>query len=230
MIVLIKLILAHLFGDFLLQPDSWVNAKEIKRVKAWQLYLHSFIHLVLIMVFMWDLSFFKWALLIGGLHIIMDIIKLYFQTTGTKRKWFFIDQGFHLIIIITVYVWSQNIPVHFPSMNTNAFLLLTLGYALTQPVSVIIRFIISKWSPGVDKESLTNAGSYIGMLERMLVFIFIISGHWEAIGFLLAAKSVFRFGDLKESRDRKLTEYVMIGTLLSFGIAILAGITFQLFN
>jgi hypothetical protein len=42
----------------------------------------------------------------------------------------------------------------------------------------------------------------------------------EAVGFLLAAKSVFRFGDLKDDHDRMRTEYVLIGTLLSFGIAI----------
>jgi len=39
----------------------------------------------------------------------------------------------------------------------------------------------------------------------------------------LAAKSIFRFGDLKEAKDRKLTEYVLVGTLLSFGIALLVG-------
>jgi len=53
--------------------------------------------------------------------------------------------------------------------------------------------------------------------------VFVITGNWEGIGFLLAAKSVFRFGDLKESKDRKLTEYILIGTLLSFGIAIATG-------
>lgn len=61
------------------------------------------------------------------------------------------------------------------------------------------------------------------MLERLFVFIFVITSNWEGIGFLLAAKSVFRFGDLKESKDRKLTEYILIGTLLSFGIAIATG-------
>jgi len=40
---------------------------------------------------------------------------------------------------------------------------------------------------------------------------------------LIAAKSVFRFGDLRESKNRKLTEYILIGTLLSFGIAIATG-------
>jgi hypothetical protein len=63
-----------------------------------------------------------------------------------------------------------------------------------------------------------------------LVFAFVVSNNWEAVGFLLAAKSVFRFGDLKESKDRKLTEYVLIGTLLSFGIALFLGILFRSLN
>ena len=54
-----------------------------------------------------------------------------------------------------------------------------------------------------------------------LVFVFILTDHWEGVGFLIAAKSVFRFGDLKESKDRKLTEYILIGTLLSFAMAII---------
>ncbi len=85
---------------------------------------------------------------------------------------------------------------------------------------------MQKWSRALnDKkdESLSDAGKYIGILERLFVFAFILTGHWEAVGFLLAAKSVFRFGDLKESKDRKLTEYILIGTLLSFGIAIFLG-------
>jgi hypothetical protein len=60
------------------------------------------------------------------------------------------------------------------------------------------------------------------------VFCFILIGHFEAIGFLLAAKSIFRFGDLKEAKDRKLTEYVLIGTLLSFGVALLIGLLVQI--
>jgi hypothetical protein len=59
----------------------------------------------------------------------------------------------------------------------------------------------------------------------------VVSNHWEAIGFLMAAKSVFRFGDLKESTDRKLTEYILIGTFVSFGLAILTGILYiQIIN
>ena len=44
--------------------------------------------------------------------------------------------------------------------------------------------------------------------------------------FLLAAKFVFRFGDLSRAKDRKLTEYILIGTLISFGLAILAALSY----
>ena len=107
--------------------------------------------------------------------------------------------------------------------------MLTFLYAIIQPASVLIRKFISRWTPdteGSGSDSLEKAGNYIGILERLFVFAFVLAGQWEAVGFLLAAKSVFRFGDLKESKDRKLTEYVLIGTLLSFGIAMLAGVIF----
>lgn len=40
----------------------------------------------------------------------------------------------------------------------------------------------------------------------------------------LAAKSIFRFGELSKSKEIKTTEYVLIGTLASFTIAILTGL------
>lgn len=87
---------------------------------------------------------------------------------------------------------------------------------------------MSNWSSelinAAAQDSLQKAGTYIGMLERLLIWLFILVGRWEGVGFLLAAKSVFRFGDLKESNDRKLTEYILIGTLLSFTWAILIGL------
>ena len=64
------------------------------------------------------------------------------------------------------------------------------------------------------------------MLERLFIFGFIIINFWEGIGFRLAAKSIFRFGDLKESKDIKLTDYILIGTLLGFGLAIVISKSF----
>jgi len=229
--ILIKLILAHLLGDFILQPDEWVTAKEKKKIKAWQLYIHALIHFALIVILVWQRDFIKWALMLSLIHLITDILKLYFQKEQNKRIWFLLDQALHFMLIILVWSWSQSTSIIPEIINDERFLLLiTCVYALTQPVSVIVRNIISRWTPETNSDnsdSLANAGNYIGILERLFVFAFVITGHWDAIGFLLAAKSVFRFGDLKESKDRKLTEYVLIGTLISFGIAILVGVIFN---
>lgn len=87
---------------------------------------------------------------------------------------------------------------------------------------------MSKWKPEKNAEkSLENAGAYIGMLERLFIFGFIVLNQWSVIGFLLAAKSVFRFGDLSKASDRKLTEYILIGTLLSFALAIVTALGYQ---
>jgi hypothetical protein len=90
-----------------------------------------------------------------------------------------------------------------------------------------MQYLMAPWSDQIDSsqnESLHGAGKYIGMLERIFVYLALITGNAQVIGFLLAAKSVFRFGDLTRSKDRKLTEYILIGTLFSFLMAIVVGL------
>lgn len=70
---------------------------------------------------------------------------------------------------------------------------------------------------------------YIGFLERILVFTFIMAGHYKLIGFLLVAKSIFRFGDLKQSTDRRRTEYILLGTFLSITLAVLLSLLINFF-
>ncbi|NBC17505.1 MAG: hypothetical protein GVY18_09360 [Bacteroidetes bacterium] len=65
-----------------------------------------------------------------------------------------------------------------------------------------------------------DGGRVIGLYERLLIFVFVIAGAPAAIGFLVAAKSLFRFGDLKDDEHRKNAEYIIIGTLMSFAFAL----------
>ncbi|MGD9200946.1 MAG: DUF3307 domain-containing protein, partial [Chitinispirillia bacterium] len=80
----------------------------------------------------------------------------------------------------------------------------------------------------IQAKGLEDAGKWIGIIERVLIFTFIIVNQLNVIGFLIAAKSVFRFGDLKDSTDQKKTEYIIIGTFLSFTIAICIGLAVKL--
>ena len=232
MIVFIKLLIAHFLSDFPLQPNSWVIDKQNKKEKSSKLYFHFGVHLVIMSLFLQDLKYWKGILIIALIHLVIDISKLYIQNESNKRILFFIDQFLHLLILLIVAeYYSPFIKIISNSVTANEILILILALLmLTNVSSFVIKILISKWTPeneDKDEESLSNAGNYIGMLERLFVFGFMITGDLQAIGFLLAAKSVFRFGDLRESKDRKLTEYILIGTLMSFGIAILIGILYS---
>lgn len=228
MIVLLKLLLAHLAGDFILQPDGWVRDKEAKKHRSAKLYLHVLLHGLLAWVLIWDPNFWPWVIAIVVSHFAMDLTKILFQKNENKVFWFVADQFMHVLVIVLIwYQWQQ------PQINPdsfsprNFFIILTAAVFLTTPCSVIIKTVISQWTPDTFytvSSSLPDAGKFIGYLERLLVLLFILYNHWEAVGFLLAAKSVFRFGNLKESHDRKLTEYVLIGTLLSFALALVVSL------
>src|SRR5690606_1071932 len=105
MILLLKLLLAHLIGDFFLQPQSWVEDKENNKLKSPKLYLHIAIHLTLLFLLVWDASLWKMILLIGLSHFIIDALKLLFQQKSNRRFLFFIDQFLHIVVIFIAYFW-----------------------------------------------------------------------------------------------------------------------------
>lgn len=229
MIVLIKLFLAHFIGDFLLQPKSWVVEKEKKKAQSPKLYLHILIHGLLTLLFLWSFDNWLLVLLLMMIHGIIDALKLYTQNENNKSICFFIDQGLHIVSIVILWFLFFKPKINCAQWfeNPSIWIYATAILFLTFVCGILMRELMANWTKELkdDKEaSLNNAGKYIGMLERLFVFIFVVTGRWDGIGFLLAAKSVFRFGDLKKSKDRKLTEYILIGTLLSFGIAIITGL------
>lgn len=61
-------------------------------------------------------------------------------------------------------------------------------------------------------------------MERFIVLALILVGQFSAVGLIIAAKSILRF------RDNKKNEYVLVGTMLSFGIATILGILISLIS
>ena len=112
--------------------------------------------------------------------------------------------------------------------------LLTVLFGLllvTNEANILIRFLLEgfKMAPRaeakpeekapqpVDQRQF-NAGRVIGILERILIYYFVLNSQYAAIGFILAAKSFTRFRELDK---RRFAEYVLVGTLLSALLAIL---------
>jgi hypothetical protein len=229
--LIIKLLIAHVIGDFVLQPNSWVEDKKNKTYKSKYFFLHGLVHLISLIV----LLEFKWSYwlsitIIVLSHLIIDWIKLSLEGKINTRILFLLDQLLHLVIISLVVFLNNPYKINFQKFYSTETLLFTLAIlTVTFVTSILMKIIMSKWSLEENKTdvSLENAGKYIGILERLFVFGFIVLNQWSAIGFLITAKSVFRFSDLSRAKDRKLTEYILIGTLISFGLAILVGLLYQ---
>ncbi|MBN1984620.1 MAG: hypothetical protein JW795_24050 [Chitinivibrionales bacterium] len=76
-------------------------------------------------------------------------------------------------------------------------------------------------SGGSEGQREFNNGRIIGILERTIIYILVLSSQYSALGFILAAKAFTRF---KELDNKQFAEYVLIGTLLSLVLAILVSL------
>ena len=97
-----------------------------------------------------------------------------------------------------------------------------------KPSNIFIKLMLKHYSVNMpsDKENGFNAGALIGTIERWLILIFVCMQRYDALGLLIAAKSIIRFSE----KDTAKTEYVLAGTLLSIFIAVLAGLMVALFQ
>ena len=230
-IILIRLLVAHITSDFLLQRDHMRDGKrgELNNQSIHPLcYLtsHSFIHAVASYIFVAQWGNWIIPLIIFITHLTIDWVK---SKLNKKILFFAIDQLLHITVILLLWVFQFGSQVDIcilidKAINNEKAWILLLGYIfVTKPTSIIFNLIFSTWEIGADLKGLPGAGKWIGYLERILVFTFVITSQIEMIGFLIAAKSIFRFGELKEPNQIKNTEYILIGTLASFTVAIIAG-------
>lgn len=228
-IILIKLIAAHLVGDFILQTDK-LCADKFSNNKAFRyraLSVHALVHAALAYLFVAQWNNWAVPLVIGASHFLIDLVKTHF-----KRKdlvGFVCDQLAHYCVIVVLWLIvfaNHDCNQAAKILSANFWLIATTYIAVLSPTSVLIKSFIEyeKWLPtDASLKGLPNAGKWIGYLERILILTFIFTGNIEGVGFLLAAKSVFRFGELNRAKDIKTTEYVLIGTFTSFTIAIMLG-------
>ncbi len=230
MAILLRLLFAHVFSDFFLQSRKICDGKQgkTKNKYVYQL-LHSFIHASMAYLFVADWSNWIVPLVIFISHILMDYIKVeYMQKNAVS---FCIDQFIHIVVIVVLWLSLFNDEGDFCQKflktgwnSLNIWTVVIAYLAVLKPTSVFLSVFLKKWTPSATTEkSLPNAGKWIGCFERILILTFILTGNGAGIGFLLAAKSIFRFGELSKAQEIKTTEYVLIGTFASFTIAILIG-------
>jgi hypothetical protein len=120
----------------------------------------------------------------------------------------------------------------FPALNgagaddARAFLTILLGFDIVAFESNYVVLLIINEIPRVATSATAEAlivdknkgmGRIIGILERGIVFVLVISSNASLIGFIIAVKALARF---KELEKKDFAEYFIIGTMSSLLITI----------
>lgn len=233
MTILFQWIFAHFFADFVLQTSKMVKHKKDYKAASWLLYLHCFFHGLFIFILTPGPQSWIIASIVAVSHFMIDLWKLYQKE---RAVYFIIDQALHIAVltILWLYFYSPDnwLSLHWTALKqSREFWIVSTGYlAISFPLSFLLGYATSRWRKEVEEKkqnpavSLSEAGRWIGIFERILVYTFVLTEHFEGIGFLIAAKSILRFNDIKGEDARKEAEYILIGTLMSFSSSIIAGL------
>ena len=224
--LIILQVVAHLLADFIFQPQRWADLK-LQTPFSLTLVFHAFVVGMSAYVLSFDIGFWKGAIALMLIHFMIDMLKSFFSGKNERKNYFFSDQLAHFLSILLVcylYQYFFEIKFLFP-INTKIALIIAGFLFCSKPANIFIRFIFLAFSINVpleesdktNEQSLPNAGKLIGIVERFLALSLIIVGQYSAVGFIIAAKSILRFNNPQRN------EYILIGTLLSFGMAFFWG-------
>ena len=213
------LLFAHMLADFVLQTGTMVRDKR----KPGIFLLHGGVVLLSAQAALGIVTAPE-LLALALAHMIIDAVKTYGGFRSLTA--FLLDQGAHLltIAVLAAYapgLWASGAWAGLPDLLP----LMALAAGLTATLFAgqhVIGLLMRPHAPRVRNDGLKNGGRQIGLLERGLIFTFILTSHPIGVGFLIGAKSILRFGTA--SRDQRTAEYVIIGTLGSFGWAILSAL------
>ena len=218
--LLLNLLLAHLIGDFALQTSKSCKHKRDKKWGSVYHYCHALIVFALAWLASWDWAFCWCALVIGVAHFAIDMWKSYREE---NVKWFAVDQMLHIAMMAGVaWMWCSMNDWSMPVDVALYYVAMTIAIIVCwKPSNIFIKLMLKHYSVNMPEEKAGgfNAGALIGDIERWLILAFVLMQHYEALGLLIAAKSIIRFSE----KDTEKTEYVLAGTLMSIFIAVLAG-------
>lgn len=212
----------HLVADFWLQPASWVSHKKENGWKSKKLILHTLIASVLPVIFTLKLTLWWFVPVIFLTHYLIDVVKSKVKQT----IWFFIaDQVLHIGVLWILATFFTEIILPESFLH---FWIYASGFILiTSPLGILTGMFLKSVTKSESNAVQLNASAWIGIFERILIVIFVITGQIQAIGFLVAAKSVFRFSEAQKDGNQK-AEYFLLGTLTSFTLAIVVGFGIKL--
>jgi hypothetical protein len=226
---LIRLLLAHIISDFVLQTTKMV---QNKKWLSGSMLLHITVVFTSTLVLSGE---FIPSLVIAITHWSIDTLKVALQAKYTNKQieLFIVDQVLHFLIIAAVWFSYFNIwdklysTITIPFTNYHFSLILLAYLWLIYPVGFLIKFATQSIVQNTVKTNSENetkvehGGKLIGQFERIIILTLVLLKQYEAIGFLITGKSIIRFAD---HNSNLRSEYVLVGTMMSYAIAIITGV------
>lgn len=216
------LLFAHVLADFVLQTN-WINANK---PRAPVMLLHGALVLLAAQAATGQIAA-PWLLVLAAAHIVVDTIKIRVFAPGLAA--FMTDQAAHLATLAAVAalapgLWSAGLWADMPQILP-LMALATGAIAVLLPGQYALGLLMRPHGARMRMTGLRNGGRQIGLLERGLIYLLVLLELPLGIGFLIGAKSILRFGTA--SHDQRSAEYVIIGTLASFGWALCVALSVQ---
>jgi hypothetical protein len=238
--MLYAMLIAHLLGDYVLQPGRLARWKARSPVGV---LVHGGIVTIttLACAGLVDPAWWPYALLIGLAHTSIDLARARFLRTtnpGWQLIWYVLDQLAHVTVIVSTAIWSGAFLRSQPVLAFQAGKWLAdsrtsihvIGYLLLlNPVWVFLRFAV-RGVCGPDTVAHLLAGEKLGpMVERVLIASCVLTGQFHLAPLVLVPRR------LAPVRVQGMGVGVMIhstghwaATALSVSLAVAVGLTLRM--
>jgi hypothetical protein len=231
----LKLLTAHLAGDYLLQSSRVAREKAHPALLGAHLLVHG--ALLALVGLTEPTSARLWLALLGVLLAHAAIDAWTSRVAPRDLRLLALDQSLHLATLIagTLVVMPDQAGEALRALGDAArrpdAWLLASGVLLAVPAgATVVGRMVQPFREALTDESrerqqgLEQAGRWIGMLERLIVFLAVLGRTESLIGFVIAAKAVLRLPEARETHSRRLAEYYLVGSLASLAWALVVAI------
>lgn len=197
------------------------------------------------------------GVIIGIPHLFIDALKgrvekcrfnnTVIHDSGYEIFTFVADQLLHICVLfmtaVVITKWIWQVPPFVEDLGVKKLVFILMFIVCGPPANILTRrillyrHVLKRTQDGNDtnSEEEPKTGQLIGSIERRLILFFMFINKYMAIGFLVTAKSILRFNDIKDGEDKKNgnalikgyhtdnSEYVLVGTFISVSIAVFCG-------
>ena len=219
----------HLLGDFYFQTNRMVtNRKANIKVMLWHVLVYTITFIPAMILA--DMNLGRKMLLLGAVfisHLLIDkTVDFYLQRIKCKKIYrIVIDQTCHIAALYFLFwgidTWCEELAIYH-----NGYLFILIILLAVKPSAILVdKLLLLLDKQDKETEFIMDAGTMIGILERIIIVTLCIFGDMSGIGFIIAAKTMVRYGEFAkegtEDAKTKLTRTkYLFGTLASTGMAL----------